>query len=185
MKKIVIPLVLIGLVIVSAISFLTSKSSEQTKLMVLKEQFGKKAVQHVDHSQFLELKKKFTTPQQVTEACIVCHNGRAQEIMRSNHWNWEKAEYVKGRGIVYLGKKNAINNFCIGTEGNEMSCAKCHVGYGMSSSKDFNYQDESNIDCLVCHDNSETYAKAQEKGGAPDPSVDLANVAQHVGKPKR
>lgn len=185
MKKIVIPLVLIGLVIISAISFLTSKSTEQTKLMVLKEQFDKKAVQHVDHSQFLELKKKFTTPQQVTEACIVCHNGRAQEIMRSNHWNWEKAEYVKGRGIVYLGKKNAINNFCIGTEGNEMSCAKCHVGYGMSSSKDFNYQDESNIDCLVCHDNSETYAKAQEKGGAPDPSVDLANVAQHVGKPKR
>jgi len=185
MKKIVIPLVLIGLVILSAISFLTSKNTEVTKLAVLKEQFDKKNVQHVDHTQFAELKKKFTSPQQVTEACIVCHNGRAQEIMQSNHWNWERAEYVKGRGIVYLGKRNAINNFCIGTEGNEMSCAKCHVGYGMSNSKTFNYNDESNIDCLVCHDNSETYAKAQEKGGAPDPNIDLTNIAQHVGKPKR
>ncbi|MFA6598532.1 MAG: tetrathionate reductase family octaheme c-type cytochrome [Ignavibacteriaceae bacterium] len=185
MKKIVIPLVLIALVIISAISFLTSKNTEETKLTALKEQFDKKNVQHVDHSKFTELQKKFTSPQQVTEACIGCHNGRAQEIMQSNHWNWESAEYVKGRGIVYLGKRNAINNFCIGTEGNEMSCAKCHVGYGMSNSKTFNYKDESNIDCLVCHDNSETYAKAQEKGGAPDPSLDLANIAQHVGKPKR
>ena len=54
--------------------------------------------------------------------------------MEGNHWNWEREEYVEGRGIVYLGKKNALNNFCIGTHGNELSCAKCHIGYGMDSS---------------------------------------------------
>ena len=78
--------------------------------------------------------------------------------MHSNHWNWEREEYVKGRGVIYLGKRNAINNFCIGTRGNEESCAKCHIGYGMNS-KGIVYTDSTNIDCLICHDNTETYAK--------------------------
>jgi octaheme c-type cytochrome (tetrathionate reductase family) len=85
---------------------------------------------------------------------------------------------------VYLGKKNAVNNYCIGVEGNEKSCAKCHIGLGMTSSM-FSYTDARNIDCLVCHDNTETYVKASEQGGAPDPGVDLNMVSQHVGKPMR
>jgi octaheme c-type cytochrome (tetrathionate reductase family) len=185
MKKIVISLILIGLVIVSAIAILAPKKTESTKLELLKVKYSKIIKPSVDHTKFAVLQKKFNLPQQVTEACISCHNGRAAEVMKSNHWNWEKAEYISGRGIVYLGKKNAINNFCIGIEGNEESCAKCHIGYGMSSSKTFNFNDENNVDCLVCHDNTETYAKAQEKGGAPDPTLDFTNIAQHVGKPRR
>jgi octaheme c-type cytochrome (tetrathionate reductase family) len=104
--------------------------------------------------------------------------------MHSNHWNWEREEYIEGRGIVYVGKKNAINNFCIGVQGNEESCAKCHIGFGLKDNK-MNYNEAQNIDCLICHDNTETYAKAPEKGGAPDPALNLNNIAQHVGRPKR
>ncbi len=185
MKKIFISVALIGLVIAIAIGILSSKDTEQNPLSLLQTKLSEKPAPSVDHTKFAVLQKKFTTPQQVTEACISCHTERAKEVMKSNHWNWERAEYIQGRGIVYLGKKNAINNFCIGTEGNEESCAKCHIGYGMKDSKTFSYTDSTNIDCLVCHDNTETYAKANEKAGMPDPSVDLSNVAQHVGDPKR
>jgi octaheme c-type cytochrome (tetrathionate reductase family) len=184
MKKILISLTLLGLLIVSAVSFLSSKETEPEQLTLLKEKFSKKPESSVDHTKFAILQKKFNSPQEVTEACISCHTGRAKEVMQSNHWNWEAAEYIEGRGIVYLGKKNAINNFCIGVEGNEKSCAKCHIGFGMTE-KTFTFTDPKNIDCLVCHDNTETYAKAPEKGGAPVPTLDLNNIAEHVGEPKR
>ncbi len=102
----------------------------------------------------------------------------------SNHWNWEREEYIEGRGIVSIGKKNAMNNFCIGTQGNEKSCAKCHIGYGMDE-KGFSFTDANNIDCLVCHDNTETYAKAPNQGGKPLLTLDFNNIAQNVGKPQR
>ena len=104
--------------------------------------------------------------------------------MHSNHWNWEKEEFIQGRGIVKLGKKNVINNFCIGATGNEESCAKCHIGYGMTK-EGFSYTDPKNIDCMICHDNTETYLKASEQGGAPVMTLDFENIAQHIGKPKR
>ena len=184
MKKIIIPLVLIGLIAVWTVNFVSSKQTEPTKLALLKTELSQKPTIPVDHSKFEILKKKFNTPQDITEACISCHNGRAKEIMKSNHWNWETPEYIKGRGIVYLGKKNAINNFCIGVEGNEKSCAKCHIGFGMDT-KAFTFTDEKNVDCLICHDNTETYTKAPEMGGLPDPKLDFNNIAMHVGKPKR
>jgi octaheme c-type cytochrome (tetrathionate reductase family) len=185
MKKIILSLSLIGLIVTIMIGILSSKEMEQKSLGILKTKLLKKHKSSVDHTKFAVLQKKFSSPQQVTKACISCHTGRADEIMKSNHWNWEREEFIEGRGIVYLGKKNAINNFCIGTEGNETSCAKCHIGFSMKDSKTFSYTDANNIDCLICHDNTETYAKAPEKGGAPDLSLDLANIAQHVGQPKR
>jgi octaheme c-type cytochrome (tetrathionate reductase family) len=184
MKKIVISLIIIGLIIIGAISFLSSKDTEQTKLVLLKEKLSKKITPSVDHTKFAILQKKFNSPQEITEVCISCHTERAKEVMKSNHWNWESAEYIKGRGVVYLGKKNVLNNFCIGVEGNEKSCAKCHIGFGMTE-KNFSFTDPRNVDCLVCHDNTETYAKASEMGGAPVTTLDFNNIAQHVGEPKR
>lgn len=35
----------------------------------------------VDHTRFEELQKEFATPQEVTEACIACHNERHKEVM--------------------------------------------------------------------------------------------------------
>lgn len=184
MKKIVVILGFISLLIVIAVGTLSQKEFEPTTLMKLKNEYSKKLPPSVDHSRFASLQQKFTTPQEVTQACMSCHNLTAHQVMNSNHWNWEREEYVQGRGIVYLGKKNAINNFCIGTKGNEKSCAKCHIGYGMDS-KGKVFTDSLNIDCLVCHDNSETYVKASEQGGAPDMTLDFNKIAQSVGKPKR
>jgi hypothetical protein len=175
MRKIILVLSLFGLVLIVVYANLTTKDFEPTELMKLKEKYSKKHTPSVDHSKFTVLHQKFSTPQEVTETCISCHNGRHTEVMQSNHWNWEREEYVKGRGIVYLGKKNALNNFCIGSQGNEESCAKCHIGFANANNK-LNISDPKNIDCLICHDNTETYAKASEMGGAPDPKLDLNNL---------
>jgi len=176
MRKIVLILAFIGLLVVIAIGFFSQKDYEATTLMKLKEKYSKKEKPAVDHSKFAALQQKFTSPQQVTKTCEACHNLTAHQVMNSNHWNWEREEYVEGRGIVYLGKKNAINNFCIGTQGNEGSCAKCHIGYGMTSDGK-SFTDSTNVDCLICHDNTETYAKAPEKGGAPLSTLDFNAIA--------
>lgn len=184
MRKIIILLAFIGLVISIFLGYLTTKVYEPSILDNLKEKYSEKEVKSVDHSKFPILQKKFNSPEEVTEACIACHNKRAGEIMKSNHWTWEREEYIEGRGIVSIGKKNAMNNFCIGTQGNEKSCAKCHIGYGMTE-KDFSFTNQNYVDCLVCHDNTETYAKASNQGGAPPSTLDLNKVAEGVGKPKR
>ncbi|MFH0735434.1 MAG: tetrathionate reductase family octaheme c-type cytochrome [bacterium] len=184
MKKIILALSVIGLIFVIAYGSFKQKDIEPSLLMKLKDKYSKKHTPSVDHASFTVLKQNFASPKQVTSECIVCHNQRDKEVMNSNHWNWEREEYVQGRGIVYLGKKNAMNNFCIGTQGNEGSCAKCHIGYGLDNTGK-GYTDSTNVDCLVCHDNTETYTKANEKGGAPDETLDLNNIAEHVGRPKR
>ena len=156
MKKIVIVLSVISLVLIVLYGSLVQKDIEPTKLMELKQKYSAKPTKKVDHSAFASLNQKFTSPHQITQQCIICHNKTDKEVMNSNHWNWERPEYIKGRGIVYLGKKNAINNFCIGTQGNEESCGKCHIGYGLDQAGK-SYTDSTNVDCLVCHDNTETY----------------------------
>ena len=186
MKQAIPILATIALVVaVAAVSALAPKDLPPQPLAELKEQYAKKQTPSVDHSKFPQLQRAFTRPQEVTEACIGCHNGRHIEVMRSNHWNWEREEYVKERGVMYLGKRNTVNNFCLSAAGNELACAKCHAGYGMQSVKTFNFSDPRNIDCLVCHDGTATYAKGQNMGGAPAPTVNLTKVAQSVGRPTR
>lgn len=184
MKKIVFTLALLALIVIAVFQLYTPNEILPSQVEKLKEKYSKKYTPSVDHSQFTVLQKKFATPQEVTETCITCHNKRHVEVMESNHWNWEKEEYIEGRGIVYIGKKNVVNNFCIGAKGNEQSCAKCHIGFGMTSSM-FSFTDAKNIDCLVCHDNSETYVKASEMGGAPEKNLDFNLIAKSVGKPTR
>ena len=173
-----------GGVIIFFLTALRKNSSESSPLTRLKAQYAQKTKSSVDHSLFPQLKKTFVKPQEVTAACISCHNGRHTEVMKSTHWNWERTEYVEGKGIRSIGKKNILNNFCIGISGNEQSCNKCHAGYGYSNAE-FNFNDSLNVDCLACHDNSATYIKAAGGAGLPDPSVNLSYVAQHVGKPQR
>lgn len=184
MKRFVIPLIALFIVAVYFIATITTKEVEQTPLEVLKARYSKKEKSSVDHSKFPQLKKRFTTPQQVTAECIECHTERHKEVMQSSHWNWEREEYIEGRGIRYIGKKNILNNFCIGISTNEQSCNKCHIGYGWGDKK-FDFTNPLNVDCLACHDNSETYVKKSAGAGMPDPSVDLSVVAQHVGKPTK
>ena len=184
MKRILLTLLALGAIVGLVSTALHKNSSDATPLANLKVEYSKKKKPSVDHSLFDQLKKPFAKPQDVTAACISCHNGRAAEVMHSTHWNWERLEYMEGKGIRAIGKKNVLNNFCIGISGNEQSCNKCHIGYGYANAE-FNFKDSLNVDCLACHDNSNTYVKAAGGAGMPDTSVNLNFVAQHVGLPQR
>ncbi|MBT8450206.1 MAG: tetrathionate reductase family octaheme c-type cytochrome, partial [Gammaproteobacteria bacterium] len=55
-------------------------------------------------------------------------------------------------------------------------------GYGWED-EEFDFADTSNVDCLVCHEQSGTYTKGQK--GLPVAGVDLVEVAQSVATPSR
>jgi len=184
MKRLFFGLLIVGVLAALTVLALHKNSTESTPLAQLTERYSTKAEKSVDHSLFAQLQKQFHRPQEVTAACITCHNGRHKEVMRSTHWNWERTEYIPGKGIRAIGKRSVFNNYCIGISGNEQSCNRCHVGYGYADAQ-FNFRDSLNVDCLACHDNSGMYLKQMNGAGMPDPSVDLAKVAQHVGRPER
>jgi octaheme c-type cytochrome (tetrathionate reductase family) len=120
----------------------------------------------------------------VTRACLRCHEKAAHEVMQTAHWTWEGDPVsVAGHdGLHRLGKKNLINNFCISVQSNWVGCTSCHAGYGWKDGS-FDFTAETNVDCLVCHDQSGTYTKGA--AGLPDSTVDLAAVARSVGGPTR
>ncbi|MCG8476892.1 MAG: tetrathionate reductase family octaheme c-type cytochrome [Cytophagales bacterium] len=159
-----------------------SPTQEKSMLEALRGKYGEKYVSSVDHSKFEILQKEFATPQEVTRACISCHTERHKEVMKSNHWKWEREEYIEGRGVTYAGKNNLLNNFCIGSSGNEKACAKCHIGFDFEATPDF-YMKAENVDCMVCHDNSSEYMKGGGMAGLPAAQVNLTKVAQSVSRP--
>jgi hypothetical protein len=59
-----------------------------------------------DHQKFQALRADFKASQEVTKACLSCHNQAAKQIHKDIHWTWD----VKNDGQE-LGKKVSINNF--------------------------------------------------------------------------
>ncbi|NPA37928.1 MAG: tetrathionate reductase family octaheme c-type cytochrome [Chlorobi bacterium] len=152
-------------------------------------------VPKVDHSKFKILQQKFETPQQVTEACLSCHNKTDHEVMATSHWKWTRPYVTEDGDTIELGKKNIINNFCIGVSSNEPLCTSCHAGYGWKN-KNFDFSISKNIDCIVCHDQTGTYKKFPGKAGLPVDKKTVFNgktflppdynkIATNVGMPKR
>jgi octaheme c-type cytochrome (tetrathionate reductase family) len=137
---------------------------------------------HLNHAGFFNV--PFKTAHDVTKACLECHEQAAKEIMGTVHWTWSKGPVViPGHNQPQLvGKRNLINNFCIGIDGNWRTCTSCHAGYGWKDDG-FDFADVRNVDCLICHDWSGTYAKADY--GYPAKDVDLLAVARNVGYPRR
>jgi len=122
------------------------------------------------------------TVQEVTETCLACHEDAATELMKTIHWTWkDKARVVPGhKGKHAIGKANSFNNYCVAIESNWERCTSCHVGYGWED-ESFDFENEENIDCLVCHDQSGTYKKDPKGAGMPMKGTDLTAVAQSVG----
>ncbi len=137
---------------------------------------------HVDHKELYE--GTFASGPEVTAACLSCHEEAADQVLHSVHWRWQGDPVpMEGRdGLIAIGKKNTINNFCIGIQGNWESCTACHAGYGWQDA-DFDFENSANIDCLVCHDNTGTYIKGNK--GLPAEGVDLLSVAKSVAVPTR
>jgi hypothetical protein len=130
---------------------------------------------HVDHKDLFE--GTFETGQEVTRACLSCHEKAGEQVIHTAHWRWQSDPVkVEGRDQpVSTGKKNTINNFCIGIQGNWASCTACHAGYGWED-QDFDFENTANVDCLACHDNSGGYKKG--KKGLPLEGTDLLAAAQ-------
>ena len=139
---------------------------------------------HTNHSSFFQ--EPFTDGPAVTRACLQCHKDSAHEVMQTAHWNWQGEEVmVSGHTEpIRIGKRNVINNFCIGIQSNWPACTMCHIGYGWED-ETFDFDDPTRVDCLVCHDNSGTYLKKFRGAGIPDESVDLLAVARSVAMPLR
>ncbi|MCK5856627.1 MAG: tetrathionate reductase family octaheme c-type cytochrome [Bacteroidales bacterium] len=164
---------------------LGSDESEEIELVNYTKKADKVIRKVVDHAKFEVLQQEFERPQDVTLACLSCHTERHHEIMANNHWTWDRSEKLANRdSVVVVGKKNIINNFCIGIGGSEKTCSRCHIGYGWED-KSFDFSKEENIDCLVCHDQSGTYVKAKGAAGYPAVGLDLNLISQSVGSPKR
>jgi len=139
---------------------------------------------HTDHKALLT--GPFEDGPSVTRACLECHPKTAHEVMATSHWSWLGHEVkVPGHAeSTRIGKANLINNFCIGAQPNIAHCTACHAGYGWVDST-FDFTEQDNVDCLVCHDTGGAYQKDPEHGGVPAKGVNLAAVAQAVGIPTR
>ena len=115
-----------------------------------------------------------------TESCLMCHQETAENMLGMGHFRWQgKVENIVGQKGQDFGKNQLLNNFCIAVPTNEPRCTQCHTGYGYAD-KNYNFNDPANIDCLVCHDQSGTYAKAPKTAGLPEPGVDLNAVARSI-----
>jgi len=139
---------------------------------------------HVDHKDLYDDLGELTTGPEVTAACLTCHEDAGDQVLHTAHWRWESDPVeIQGReGLFATGKKNVINNFCIGIQGNWTHCTACHAGYGWED-ETFDFENPGNIDCLVCHDNSGTYSK--DLAGLPVEGVDLMAAAKSVAVPTR
>ncbi|HSH03056.1 MAG TPA: tetrathionate reductase family octaheme c-type cytochrome [Anaerolineae bacterium] len=126
----------------------------------------------------------FATGSAVTQDCLSCHPDAAHQVANTVHFTWESEPLLlpDRDDPVTIGKKNQINNFCIGIQGNWDSCTRCHAGYGWEDDT-YDFEAEENVDCLVCHADTNLYAKG--KAGQPLPEVDLVAAAQSVGRPTR
>ncbi len=149
----------------------------------------------VDHSKFQILQQKFETPEQVTAACLTCHNKTGHDVMHSSHWKWTRPYITDAGDTIQLGKKNNINNFCIGISSNKPRCTSCHIGYGWKD-KNFDFTNQDKIDCIVCHDQTGTYKKFPTMAGYPVKEdkmfhgklfkkPDYNKIAANVGMPSR
>jgi octaheme c-type cytochrome (tetrathionate reductase family) len=175
----VIGLAITSLIVVVPIALFASPVPEQTG-----DPWANLPVRppHTDHTELMP--GPYESGSDVTRACLECHEDAAYEVTQTVHWTWESEPVqLPGRDeAVTIGKKNQINNFCIGIQGNWTGCTRCHAGYGWDSA-DFDFSAEENVDCLVCHEQTGTYAKSS--AGLPAEGIDLATVAQSVSTPTR
>lgn len=142
-----------------------------------------------DHSKLKALQGPFNSGPEVTRVCLECHNTAGYQFKQNKHWTWDYQHPETGQS---LGKKNLVNNFCTNARGNEGMCAQCHAGYNWKDDS-FDFDNQENIDCLICHESTGTYYKTPTTEGSPAceamfvdrPPIDWAKVAQSVGTPGR
>ncbi|HPE81944.1 MAG TPA: tetrathionate reductase family octaheme c-type cytochrome [Gammaproteobacteria bacterium] len=147
-------------------------------------------VSTTDHAKLKELQGPFANGPEVTKACLGCHTEAGHQFVKNKHWTWRYDQPVTGKT---LGKSVLINNFCTNARGNEGMCAQCHAGYNMTDVRTYDFSNQDNIDCLICHESTGTYYKTPPTRGnqacevmfTDKPAIDLTKVAQSVTLPGR
>lgn len=139
-----------------------------------------------DHKDLVRLPDD-PTPIEVTQECLRCHQKAGEDMIKSAHWLWKgPSPYtVERQKKIMSGKAtDTLNNFCIALPSNWPRCTSCHAGYGWKD-ETFDFTDMTRVDCLVCHDATDSYHKSPPAAGMPAPEVDLKFVAENVGKTNR
>jgi len=174
---------------------LTLSAYSSVGFSMLEQASPKKSTSTADHSKFEELKQSFKTGPDVTKACLTCHTEASKQLHKTKHWNWK---FTNPDTDEVVGKKTVVNNFCLTITSNQPRCTSCHIGYGWKDDS-FDFSAEDKVDCLVCHDTTDTYKKFPTAAGHPNYTekefpkgskkiwkvADLTDVAQKVGKTRR
>ncbi len=163
--------------------------TDETHRQKRQEKAPQESKSTTDHSKLKELEGPFSNGPEVTKACLECHNTAGHQFMKNKHWTWDYRHPKTGQ---HLGKSVLVNNFCTNARGNEGMCAQCHAGYNMTDSN-FDFKNQDNIDCLVCHESTGTYYKTPTTRGNKScsvmfegkPPIDWVKVAQSVEMPSR
>ena len=115
-----------------------------------------------------------------TNDCLACHGLIGVDMLMRAHFTWEGVSTnITGFEEGPHGKNDLINNFCVAVPTNEGRCAQCHAGYGYDDDT-YDFNDMTNVDCLVCHDQTGTYQKAPTTAGLPAEGLDLSAIARSV-----
>ncbi len=143
-----------------------------------------------DHSRLNELQGPFAGGPEVTKACLECHNQAGHQFKKNKHWSWSFTNPDIGQK---MGMGVMMYNFCTNARGNEGMCSMCHAGYNMDDVRTYDFDNEENMDCLICHETTGTYYKLPPTSGNKScsvmfegkPAIDLTKVAQSVELPGR
>jgi octaheme c-type cytochrome (tetrathionate reductase family) len=195
MRQLQVKISILLLSLFFSVSICTAAEESPGRAMAIQTtQSQKKLWVTTDHSKHEILKQKFASGPEVTKACLSCHTEAAMQFHKTIHWTWIDPNAKDAK----VGKGGyTMNNFCINLLSNEPRCTSCHAGYGWKD-KNFDFTDQSKVDCLVCHEQTGTYKKFPTAAGNPvsEPTVfpennvtfqppDWNKVAQSVGRPTR
>lgn len=130
-------------------------------------------------------------------SCMGCHGKEFDDMAASTHYQWlgDTTEMANANGTRQGKLTNAVNSYCINILGDWPVCGKCHVGRGLAPDNQF--ADNTNIDCLVCH--NEEYAKvrtrladgsmapplAAKTSPTPTETATLDSYTRQISKPTR
>jgi octaheme c-type cytochrome (tetrathionate reductase family) len=97
--------------------------------------------------------------------CLICHENIALNLLDTGHWRWQGVSVnIAGHETETHGKRDLINSFFIGVPSNEARCSQCHPSFGWRD-RTFDFNDDTNIDCFICHDTTDTYRKLATADG--------------------
>ncbi len=142
-----------------------------------------------DHSRMKELQQTFNSGDDITKACLSCHNKADEQIRKTLHWTWTDPNAPADNR---MGKAQySVNNFCISTNlMHDKKCSSCHIGWNGKKGQ---------IDCLKCHGQTEfnfseafedyhafhTSDDPEERELAKEIQESIQEAVQAVGRPTR